>query len=179
MGFRCHAKNDAVCATSAARECPVEIGVLIAVRQDVVAAGGHNFPLKDLFVSAVFRQVQMLVTHNYLVSSHAMKRSQSRVSTALTVTACNSDCWAGASDYLQTLIESSRVDFEALHTSTQLDSLAAVVLVGPVLELNILEMMHPQAEGTRTSTLAVKIMPRVACIAVSSAPTAKKKATYE
>ena len=110
----------------------------------------------------------MSVVRSYLISSHAVGRSQGRVSTTLAVSAGDTNSRAGSSDDLKTLVEGSLVDLEALNTSAHLDSLASVVLVRPVLELNVLEVVSPQTESTRSSALSVEIMASVACIDVSS-----------
>jgi hypothetical protein len=92
------------------------------------------------------------------------------VSTTLAVSAGNTNSRAGTSHNLETLVEGSLVDLKALHTSAHLDSLASVMLVRPVLELNILEVMGPKAESTGTSALSVEVMTSVACIDVSNSP---------
>jgi hypothetical protein len=88
------------------------------------------------------------------------------VSTTLAVTASNTNGWAGSGNDLETLVKGSLVDLEALDTSAHLDSLASVVLVRPILELNVLEMVSPKAESTRTSALSIEVMASVACIYV-------------
>lgn len=139
-----HAEHDAVSTTSTTRESPVEIGVLVAVGEDVVTTSSDNLPFENL------------------IGSHAVKRSQSRVSTTLTISASNTDSRAGSGDDLKALVEGSLVDFKALHTSANLDGLAAVVLVRPVLEFDVFEMVGPKAESTRSSALAVEVMASVA-----------------
>ena len=96
-----------------------------------------------------------------------MGRSQGRVSTTLTVSTSDTDSRAGSGDNLETLVEGSLVNLKALHTSSHLDSLASVVLVRPILELNILEVVSPKTESTRPSALSVEIVAGVACIIVS------------
>ena len=110
----------------------------------------------------------MSVLGSYLVSSHTVGRSQCGVSTTLAVSAGDTNSRAGSSDNLETLVEGSLVDLEALNTSAHLDSLTRVVLVRPVLELNILEMVSPKAESTGTGALSVEVVTSVACIDVSS-----------
>jgi hypothetical protein len=112
----------------------------------------------------------MSVAKSYLVSGHTVGRSQGGVSTTLAVSAGDTNSRAGSSDDLETLVEGSLVDLKALDTSTHLDSLAGVVLVRPVLELNVLEIVSPKTESTRTSALSVEVMASVACICVSSDP---------
>ena len=90
------------------------------------------------------------------------------MSTTLAVSAGNTNSRAGPSDDLETLVEGSLVDLKALNTSTHLDSLASVVFIRPVLELNVLEIVSPKTEGTGTSALSVEVMTSVACIDVSS-----------
>lgn len=110
----------------------------------------------------------MYVARSYLVSSHTVGRSQGRVSTTLAVSAGNTNSRAGTSNNLETLIEGRLVDLKALNTSTHLDSLASVVLIRPVLELNVLEVVSPKTESTRTSALSIEVVASVACIDVSS-----------
>ena len=105
---------------------------------------------------------------SYLVSSHTVSRSQGRVSTTLAVSAGDTNSRAGASNNLETLVEGSLVDLEALDTSAHLDSLASVVLVRPVLELNVLEVVGPKTESTRAGALSIEVVASVACIDVSS-----------
>lgn len=118
------------------------------------------------------------VRRSYLVSSHTVSRSQGGVSTTLAVSAGDTDSRAGSSDNLKTLVEGSLVDLKALHTSTHLDSLASVVLVRPVLELNVLEIVSPEAEGTRAGALSVEVMASVACIDVSSSPSSNSQSEH-
>ena len=99
-----------------------------------------------------------------------MERSQSRVSATLTVTTGDTNGWARASDDLKTLVEGSLVDLETLYTSTHLDRLASVVLIRPVLELDVLEMMGPKTESTRSSALAVEVVASVTYISISMDP---------
>lgn len=112
----------------------------------------------------------MSVVRSYLVSSHAVGRSQGGVSTTLAISAGDTNSRAGSSDDLKTLVEGSLVDLEALNTSTHLDSLASVVLVRPILELNILEVVSPQTKSTGSSALSVEVVASVACIDVSRVP---------
>jgi len=86
----------------------------------------------------------------------------------LTVSAGNTNSRAGSSDDLKTLVKGGLVDLEALDTSAHLNSLASVVLVRPVLELNVLEVVGPKAESTRAGALSVEVVASVACIDVSS-----------
>lgn len=74
---------------------------------------------------------------------------------------------AGSSDDLEALVKSGFVDLHALNTSTHLDSFALVVLIGPILDLDILEVMCPQTQSARSGALAVEVMSRVAWITVS------------
>jgi hypothetical protein len=97
------------------------------------------------------------------------------VSTTLAVSAGNTNGRAGSSDYLEALVKGSLVDLEALNTSTHLDSLASVVLVRPVLELNVLEVMSPETESTRTCALSIEVVTSVACIDVSSNPSSNSR----
>ena len=120
----------------------------------------------------------MSVVRSYLVSSHAVGRSQGGVSTTLAISAGDTNSRAGSSDDLKTLVEGSLVDLEALNTSTHLDSLASVVLVRPVLELNVLEVVSPQTESTRSSALSVEIMASVACIDVSCVPSSNGRSAH-
>lgn len=110
----------------------------------------------------------MSVMRSYLVSSHTVSRSQSRVSTTLAVSAGDTNSRAGPSNNLETLVEGSLVDLEALDASAHLDSLASVVLVRPVLELNVLEVVGPKAESTRAGALAIEVVASVTCVDVSS-----------
>lgn len=110
----------------------------------------------------------MSVARSYLVSSHTVGGSQGRVSTALAISAGNTNSRARSSDDLKTLVKGSLVDLEALDTSAHLDSLASVVLVRPVLELNILEIVGPKAESTRAGALSIEVVASVTCIDVSS-----------
>jgi len=112
----------------------------------------------------------MSVAGSYLVSGHTVGRSQGGVSTTLAVSAGNTNSRAGSSDDLETFVEGSLVDLKALHTSAHLDSLASVVLIRPVLELNVLEVVSPKTESTRTSALSVEVMASVACVYVSNNP---------
>ena len=105
---------------------------------------------------------------SYLVSSHTVSRSQGGVSTTLAVSAGNTNSRAGSSDDLKTLVKGGLVDLEALDTSAHLNSLASVVLVRPVLELYVLEVVGPKAESTRAGALSVEVVASVACIDVSS-----------
>jgi hypothetical protein len=98
------------------------------------------------------------------------------VSAALTISAGDTDSRAGASDYLETLVESSLVYLETLHTSAHLDRLASVVLVRPVLEFDILEVVCPKTESTRSSALSIEVMASVAYMIVSIDSHVKDKA---
>jgi predicted RNase H-like nuclease len=69
---------------------------------------------------------------------------------------------------LQALVKGSLVDLESLHTSTHLDSFAAVVLIRPVAEFNVLEMMHPKTQRSRSGAFAIEVVASVACVRVST-----------
>ena len=96
-----------------------------------------------------------------------MGRSQSRVTSTLTVSASDTNGWAGAGHNLKTLVERSFVDLEALYTSAHLDRLAGVVLIRPVLEFDIFQVMRPKTKSTGTSALTIEIMTSVAYESVS------------
>lgn len=112
----------------------------------------------------------MSVVRSYLISSHAVGRSQGRVSTTLAISASNTNGRAGSSDDLEALVKGSLVDLKALNTSAHLDSLASVVLVRPILELNVLEVVGPKTESTGAGALSVEVMASVAYIDVSNSP---------
>jgi hypothetical protein len=114
---------------------------------------------------------------NYLICGHSMKRGQSTVSTALRVASSDADSGARSSHNLQALIEGSFVDFKPLHTSTHLDSFAAVVLIRPVAEFNVLEMMHPKTQRSRSGALAIEVVASVAYVCVSTILDFRKRAS--
>jgi predicted RNase H-like nuclease len=99
------------------------------------------------------------------------------VSTALRVASSHADSGARSSHDLQALIEGGLVDFEALHTGTHLDSFAAVVLIRPVAEFNVLEMMHPKTQRTRSGAFAIEVVASVAYVCVSTILDVRKRAS--
>jgi hypothetical protein len=80
----------------------------------------------------------------------------------LSVSTSESHGWTLAANDLQALGISSFVCLAAEYACAHLDGLSSVVLVVPVFELDVLEALHPQAQSTGTSALAVVIMAGVA-----------------
>jgi len=69
--FGSHADHDSIGTTAAAGEGPVEIGVLVAVRENVITACGHDLPFENLSVSIVLNLSGYM--RAYLIGSHAME----------------------------------------------------------------------------------------------------------
>lgn len=144
MGLGSQRQDNTVGTTSAAGESPVEVGVVLTVGNEVLTSTSDDLPLESL------------------VSSHAVTRAERGVATTLRVATGNADGRALSANDLQTLSVGSLVGLTTKNTSTHLDGLATVVLIIPVLELDVLQVVHPKAEGAGTSALAVVVMASVA-----------------
>jgi hypothetical protein len=83
------------------------------------------------------------------------------VAATLSVATSHTDRRALARDDLEALIVCSGIDFEALNAGADSDRLASVVLITPVDELDVFQVVHPERQGTCTGTLASEVMASV------------------
>lgn len=109
----------------------------------MLASTGDDLPLKGL------------------VCRHTVTRAEGRVATSLGVATGNADSRAFTTNDLQTLGIRGRVCLASKDTGTHLDSLALVVLIIPVLELDVLKVVHPETESTSASALAIVVVASV------------------
>lgn len=185
VSFGSHAQNDAVGAASASREGPVKVGVLITSSNDMVSKSSHDFPFENLWISVICTYIKdcavMLpgqrpcheakskrnVLHLGCIRQQHCSVIVSVCLLAFTNDRILPDSRAGSSDDLEALVKRGLVDLHALNASTHLDSFALVVLIGPILDLDIFEVMCPQAQSAGSGALAVEVMPGVAWIRVS------------
>ena len=70
----------------------------------------------------------------------------------LSVAASHTDSGALTRDDLKALVMSSGIDFEALDTSADFDRLARVVIVAPVDELDVFQVVHPKRQRAFTAS---------------------------
>ena len=140
-----HRPDHPVGAAAAAAQRPVQIRVLVvAVGHEEIALSVNHLPLEDL------------------VGRQSVPGRQRRVPAALGIAAGQSDGRTLAADDLEAVRVGGPVRLDALHAGAHLDRLALVVLVGPVLDLDVLEVVRPDRQSAGPRGLAVVVVTGVA-----------------
>lgn len=137
MRFGGHGPDNAVSAASTPAQSPVEVRVLLPVGNPECPRPVDDLPLQDL------------------VGRKAVPGSQGRMATTLTVASCDPHGWALTTHDLEVVLVSGRVGFESLNAGAHLYRLSRVVGAGVVFDFDILEIVHPDAETTRSSRLSI------------------------
>jgi hypothetical protein len=84
-----------------------------------------------------------------------MLRRQGGVTASLTISTCDTNSRALSTNHSEAVLMSCRVGFHPLDTSAKLESLATVVLVLPVLDLNLLKVVCPNRKSACAGGLSI------------------------
>lgn len=143
-GLDGHADNDTIVTGATTGESPVEVRVLGARSLDETAISSDDLPFKGV------------------VSRQTEAGAESRVTTTLSIATRDTDSRALAANDDLTLGLARSENLITLDTGTKLDGRTRVVLVIPGLEVNLLQVMGPDREGTGTGGTAKVVMAGVA-----------------
>lgn len=138
------ADNDTIVAATAARERPVQVRVTRTRRREEAPVGRDDFVLERV------------------VGRQAEARAESRMSATLGVTASEANRRALARHHHLALGLGRREDLEALHTGADLDGGAGVEGVGEGLEVDALEVVGPDGQGSGTGRATKVVVAGVA-----------------
>jgi hypothetical protein len=83
------------------------------------------------------------------------------VTATLSVATSHTDRRALARDDLEALVVCSGINFEPLDTSADFDRFARVVIVAPVDELDVFQVVHPERQRAFSGALAAEVMTSV------------------
>lgn len=127
-----HGGDDTVVTATTASESPVEVGILGSRSSDELAGRGDDLILENV------------------VGSETIDGAESRVATTLSVTTGETDRGALSSDNDRVHSMGSGESLEALDTGADLEGLALVVAVLPLLDLGALQVVSPDGQGAST-----------------------------